>query len=340
MGVANDPKPLDGVRDLLDPRHLVVFAEVARSGSLASAAQALGWTQPAVAQHVNRLERDTGCALVIRNSRGVTLTEAGRSLATHADAITARLRAARADLSALTDLRAGRVRLAAFPSACATFVPAAIALLRERAPGLDIRLTEAEPDEARRLLAAGDVDLAVTFDYDNVPDASGQPARTPLFDDPILLVLPSGHPLAGRTDADLADAADQRWIAGCPRCRAHLTTAAASHGFLPDIRHSTDDYVVTQTLVSTGLGVALLPALALEAAHDPRVTTIGLCRHTPRRISLTHPADMPPSPATAAATTALIDVTRPRRTTTPPSRGTAGRERRGPDLSASRPSLA
>src|SRR5690242_9633989 len=108
-------------RDLLDPRRMLVFAQVARSGSLAGAAQSLGWTQQAVAQHFNRLERDAGCALVIRNSRGVTLTEAGRSLAGHADALTARLHAARADLTALSDLRAGRVRLAAFPSACATF---------------------------------------------------------------------------------------------------------------------------------------------------------------------------------------------------------------------------
>jgi DNA-binding transcriptional LysR family regulator len=309
----------DGGRDLLDPRRMLVFAQVARSGSLAGAAQTLGWTQQAVAQHVKRLERDTGCALVIRNSRGVTLTEAGRSLAGHAHALTARLRAARADLIALSDLRAGRVRLAAFPSACATFVPAAIALLQERAPGLDIRLTEAEPEQAHKLLATADVDLAVTFDYDNVPTESIHAAPTPLFDDPMLLVLPSGHPLTNRPDTNLADAADQRWIAGCPRCRTHLMTAAASQGFLPDIRHSTDDYVVTQTLVGAGLGVALLPALALEAARDPHVATLGLHRYSPRRINLTSPADTPASPATAAATTALIEVTAPRRAATPPT---------------------
>src|SRR6187549_193318 len=97
--------PEGGGADLIDPRRMLVFAEVARSGSLAGAAQALGWTQQAVAQHVKHLERDTGCALVIRNSRGVTLTEAGRSLAGHAHALTARLRAARADLMALSDLR-------------------------------------------------------------------------------------------------------------------------------------------------------------------------------------------------------------------------------------------
>jgi DNA-binding transcriptional LysR family regulator len=226
----------------------------------------------------------------------------------------ARLRAARADLVALSDLRTGRLRLAAFPSACATFVPAAIAVLHERAPGLDIRLTEAEPEQAHELLAGADVDLAVTFDYDNVPTESVRATATPLFDDPMLLVLPAGHPLTERIDPRLADAAHERWIAGCPRCRTHLLIAAAAQGFRPDIRHSTDDYVVTQTLVGAGLGVALLPALALEAARDPQVVTRGLHRHPPRRVSLTVPGDTPASPATLAVITALTEVTGPRRT--------------------------
>lgn len=183
----------DGERDLLDPRRLLVFAQVARCGSLAAAAHALGLTQPAVAQHVKRLERDAGCDLVVRTPRGITLTEAGRSLAGHADAVTARLRAAREDLIALTDLRAGRVRLAALPTACATFVPAALARLQAHTPGLDIRLTEAEPPQAHQLLAAGDVDLAVTFNYDNLPtDAS--PATTPLFDDRCCWYCPPDTP--------------------------------------------------------------------------------------------------------------------------------------------------
>ena len=220
--------PPDDVRALLDPRRLLVFAEVARSGSLAGAAQALGWTQPAVAQHVKRLEREAGCALVVRTSRGVTLTEAGRSLATHAEAMTARLRAARADLDALADLRAGRVRLAAFPSACATFVPAALALLQERSPGLDVRLTEAAPSEARRASRGGRRRPRRHVRLRRRARLLPGDGSTPLFDDPIRLVLPSGHRLADRAEADLADARDQRWIAGCPSCLAHLRTAAAA----------------------------------------------------------------------------------------------------------------
>ena len=134
----------------------------------------------------------------------------------------------------------------------------------------------------------------------------------------MLLVVPTGHPLGAKAgDVDLVDAADQRWIAGCPRCRTHLVTAAANQGFRPDIRHSTDDYVVTQTLVVAGLGVALLPALALEAAQDSQVRSIRLARHAPRRISLTGRADLPAGPATTAVREALIELTAARRGANP-----------------------
>jgi DNA-binding transcriptional LysR family regulator len=128
----------------------------------------------------------------------------------------------------------------------------------------------------------------------------------------MVLVVPAGHPLIDRVDAELADAAGERWIAGCPRCRVHLVTAAASQGFRPDIRHSTDDYVVTQTLVAAGLGVALLPALALEAAQTTGVATISLPRYPPRRISLNDRPGIPPSKAVQTAITALLKVTRDR----------------------------
>jgi DNA-binding transcriptional LysR family regulator len=300
----------------LDPRRLLVFAEVARRGSLAAAAQHLGWTQPAVAQHVKRLERDAGCALLVRTSRGVTLTEAGRALAEHATAITARLRAAREDLTALAELRAGRVRLAAFPSACATFVPAALSRLQAVAPGLDVRLTEAEPPQARRLLDDGDVDLAVTFAYPDVPEdpaATSAVDRAVLFEDELLLVLPAGSALGHRGQMTLGDAASEPWIAGCPRCRAHLLAAAAAAGFLPDIRHSTDDYVVTQTLVAAGVGVALVPALALEAADVPGVKAVPPQGSPPRTITLDRPADLPAGPSVRAVIDALLAVTAARR---------------------------
>ena len=115
---------------MLGTQRLRVFQQVCRSGSLAGAARALSYTQPAVAHHVAELEREVGTALVIRHGRGVRLTEAGTALAAHADAVLSRLAAAQEEVAAIAGLRAGRVRIAAYPTAAATLVPAALALLR------------------------------------------------------------------------------------------------------------------------------------------------------------------------------------------------------------------
>jgi DNA-binding transcriptional LysR family regulator len=126
-------------------------------------------------------------------------------------------------------------------------------------------------------------------------------------------VLPAGSALAARGDVTLRDAVTERWIAGCPRCRAHLLAAAAAAGFLPDIRHSTDDYVVTQTLVAAGLGVALLPALAIEAADVPGVSAVPPLGSPPRTVALDRAVDLPAGPSVLAVTDALLAVTAARR---------------------------
>src|SRR5688500_12347141 len=227
----------------LDPRRLLIFREVARRGSLSAAAVALGWTQPAVGQHLQRLERAIGLPLALRSTRGVTLTDAGVALLNHADALAARLAAADEEMSALRAMRAGRLRIAAFPSASATIVPPALARLSEVAPGLDVRLTEHEPPEARLAVLAGDVDSALMFEHPGDADRDAHPdlvSRT-LTDDPVFAVLPGDHALVTRTDAaagcDLAELAGERWVAGCARCRVHLLSLAAEAGFEPDVRH-------------------------------------------------------------------------------------------------------
>ena len=129
----------------------------------ARAARELGWTQPAVSQHLRALERSAGCALLLRGAGGVELTEPGRMLLARADALAVQLHMAEEELADLTALRRGRVRLAAYPSAAATLVPRAMAGLRARHPDIDVELTEAEPPEALALLLAGDADLALVF---------------------------------------------------------------------------------------------------------------------------------------------------------------------------------
>jgi len=299
----------DGIRPL-DPRRLLIFREVARRGSLSAAAVALGWTQPAVGQHLHRLERDLGLTLALRSSRGVTLTEAGNTLLVHADAVAARLLAAGEDMLTLTTLHGGRLRLVAFPSASALLVPPALVDLAQRAPDLDVRLTELEPPEARALVLAGEADLAVTFHYgDSDPDLHRDLVAVPLLDDPVVAVLPAAHPLAGRQDSPasikLSELADERWIAGCERCRSHLLDEAAAAGFTPDIRHSTDDYVVVQNLVGAGLGIALLPRLAVTAAPNRGIRVLNLVTDPMRHISVIARHEMTGTPSVRAAVQAV-----------------------------------
>jgi len=135
---------------MLDVTRLRVLVAVARCGSVTAAARALNYAQPSVSHHLARLEAETGTKLIQRAGRGIRLTDAGRLLAERAAEVIGRLDAAENELAAYTGLRAGRLRLAAFPSALGTIVPAAAALLREQQPGVDLRLTEAEPPEALR----------------------------------------------------------------------------------------------------------------------------------------------------------------------------------------------
>jgi DNA-binding transcriptional LysR family regulator len=292
----------------MDPRRLLIFGSVVRSGSLAAAARELGWTQPAVSQHVRALERELRLPLVVRGARGITPTEAGLALLAHADAISARLRAADAELAALADARAGTVRLAVFPTAGATMVPAALAELAREHPGVEVRLTDAEPPEALDLLVAGDVDAAIVFRYDDEPPPvpAGPLAEHALGEEPMLLVLPAGHRLAARRrPLRLADAAGERWVGGCVRCRDHLVRAAARAGFAPDVRHSTDDYLIVQSLVAAGLAVALLPEAALRAATRPGVEIRDVTGGGRRRTSLLHHPDAARLPALRALLAAL-----------------------------------
>jgi DNA-binding transcriptional LysR family regulator len=159
---------------MLDVTRLRVLVAVARYGSVTAAARALNYAQPSVSHHLARLEAETGIKLIQRAGRGIRLTDAGRLLAERAAEVIGRLDAAENELAAYTGLRAGRLRLAAFPSALGTIVPAAAALLRGKQPSIDLRLTEAEPPEALRMLRAGYVDVALVFRY--FPDGSGAEA--------------------------------------------------------------------------------------------------------------------------------------------------------------------
>jgi DNA-binding transcriptional LysR family regulator len=285
----------------LDARRVLLFRDVVRAGSLTAAARDLGWTQPAVSQHLQRLERDAGCPLLVRGPRGVVPTEAGRALLARADAVAGELRLAEEEVAALAGLRAGRVRLAAFPSAAAVLAPAAIALLTARFPGLEVSMTEAEPPGAMAAVRVDEADLALVFGHDGPPADHRELAWTPVLREPVHLVLPRDH-----RGTRLEELADEPWIAGCPRCRSHLVDRCAVAGFVPRVRYESDDYVMVQALVAQGLGVTSLPASALAAYRHPEVVVRDEPALGSRHVGLVHRAGAEQVPAIGALREVLV----------------------------------
>src|SRR3954470_7646149 len=195
---------------MLDVRRLKVLREVAARGSFSAAAESLSFTQSAISQHVAALERETGTRLVERSPRGVRLTDAGRALVSHADAIMARIADAEEELAAIAGLREGRLRLASFQSAGATLVPRAVAEFRERHPGVELAMIEAEPEEATDRLQAGDIELALVYDFEPIRSTlDDELDLTPLLHDPYDIILPKGNSLAEQKALRLADLADE-----------------------------------------------------------------------------------------------------------------------------------
>ena len=292
---------------MLDVRRLQMLRAVSREGSLSAAARALGYTQPAVSHHIARLEEEIGTALLTRFGRGVRLTDAGVALVDHADAVLSRLDAAEEEVAAIAGLRAGRVRLAAFASGSATLLAGALARLREAHPGVELTFVEAEPQDGLELLRAGETDLVLAFSYESVGERDGKDITTmPLLRDPSHAILPAAHPEAAEDGPiDLASLSGEAWIAGCERCRKHLLHVAADAGFAPRIDFETDDYLTVQSLVASGLGVSLLPALALVSARRDDVAVRPVAGRPARTIAAILPAAERRPPAVTAALAAL-----------------------------------
>jgi DNA-binding transcriptional LysR family regulator len=248
---------------MLDIRRLRVLHAVSVHGSVTAAAAALGYSAPAVSQQLAALEREVGMRLTERAGRGIELTPAAAILVAHTDALLARLDAAESDLAALRDQVAGRVTLAAFPSAAATIVATAWAALARSAPHVQLDLTEMEPDESLPAVLRGTTDVAVAHEYDVLPRP-----LDPLFErreltrDPVLLAVPASSPLAG--PVDLGRLAGQPFLA--PRantsCAEMIQRACARAGFVPRVVARATDFAVLLSLVAAGAGLTLVPELA------------------------------------------------------------------------------
>jgi DNA-binding transcriptional LysR family regulator len=265
---------------VIEARHLRVLRAVATTGSFSAAGRELGCTQPAVSQQMKALEASVGTPLLVRTGREMRLTQAGEALVRHAAGILAGLTAAEEEVAAIAGLRAGRVRLVSFPSGSSTLVPTALAALRADHPGTRVSLEEAEPPQSVEMLRDGDCDIALAFRYEGALGAEegewDDLVVRPLLTDRLVGLVPQGHRLARARSIGIGELAGESWIAGCPRCRGQLVRVCESAGFTPRIDFATDDYPAVVGLVGAGLGVAVLPELAVESVRPKGVRTVSV----------------------------------------------------------------
>jgi molybdate transport repressor ModE-like protein len=295
---------------MLDIRRMRVLREVAAHGSFSAAAKSLSYTQSAVSQHIAALERETGTQLIERRPRALRMTDAGQALVRHTEAIMSRLAEAEAELEAIAGLRAGRVRLAAFPSAGATLVPAAVAIFRERHPDVEVELAMEEPIDGAAGVRAGDYDLALSI-ADSVSHINEGLEAVPLLDDGLHVALPLDHPLAGRERVRLTDLREAMWLLGstgvCPD-RYVFLDACRRAGFEPAVAVRSDDYNAIQGFVASGVGVALVPELALVNVREDIVVRPLAGEAVCREILAVTTVGAAAAPATNAMLDALRDA--------------------------------
>ncbi|MFF3767679.1 LysR family transcriptional regulator [Streptomyces sp. NPDC001922] len=263
---------------MIDVQRLRVLRAVAEHGSFNRAATALHLTPSAVSQHVAALERSLGAQVVARSTRGVTLTPAGRIMVGAAESVAAELEYAQQQVDQLST---GRVQLtvATFTSGGRLLLPGAVTRLMAVHPRTVLHVREGEPEEVLPLVRRGAVDIALAYHFDGpLPVGPGPRSGlewTPLLEDPLHVVLPEGHRLAGSDVLALAELAAEPWVLGCLKTEAYLRRYAEGAGFAPEVRGTTTDYFFARSLVAAGMGISLIPSIAL-APEIPGLRTVPI----------------------------------------------------------------
>ncbi len=286
-----------------------MLVQVARQGSFSAAADALGYTQPAVSRQIATLEGEVGTQLVRRVPQGAVLTDAGLLLVERAEAILVNLASAEEELRQLAGLDGGRLRLASFASAAASIMPLAIARFRERHPAVELDIAMADPYESLPRLRTGELDFALS--HEALEDANDLRAGIDfvhLFDDPMYVALPVGHRFAEQPKLDLSAFATEPWMlattATCPDSRLFLRACHAA-GFEPQVAIQNDDYPAIIGFVAAGVGVALIPDMVSRNIRDDVVVRVLDPPPPPRPIFAALPADY-----CSTAARAMLDILR------------------------------
>lgn len=290
-------------------QQLRMLREVANRDTIAAAAAALGYTPSAVSQQLAGLERSTGVAVLERVGRNVRLTDAGRELVRHADALLAGLEAAQVALEQVNGEVRGQIDVTVYESVAATLLPRLLLRLAERHPELALRTRQLDPDLAIEELANGSVDLAFAIDYRHAPAPPRDDiVRCPILEDRFHLVVADDDPLAGPTVA-LSDLADRPFISSPPglSCGRCVVSACRDAGFEPNVAHQLDDYPTTLHLVAARQGVALVPDLGLVQPL-PGIRILGLEPALSRTVQLAYRTASAARPAIVAIRETLCDL--------------------------------
>ncbi|MYT94902.1 LysR family transcriptional regulator [Streptomyces sp. SID8359] len=292
---------------MLNLERLRTLDALARHGSVSGAAGGLHVTTSAVSQQMAKLEREVGQQLLARNGRGVRLTDAGRLLADHAARILSQVELAQSDIEAQRGEVVGQVTLSAFPTAARGLLPGTLTALRADHPELKVRTRELEPEQGLQAVLRGDVDVAVALDWSNkrLPVPGGL-SKVELLDDAPDIAMPAGHPLAGRSEVELEDFAQDEWVSWPEGefCYEWLMFTLRSRGIEPRISHLAGEHHTQLALIAAGFGVCVAPRLGRGPV--PEGVSLVPVRQTMRRhIHAVWRTDADRRPSVRAAVDAL-----------------------------------
>lgn len=260
---------------MLDHR-LTVLRTFAACGSVTAAAEALDYSPSAVSAQLRGLQADLGLRLVEKDGRGLRLTPAGRRLVEESDGLFTHWEGVRAALAADGGAEAEQLRLGGMSTATAALLAPVAVRLRAEAPGLGISIVEADPQRCFDLLLADRLDLAIVVSM-QASAGAGDPRyeRIALLDDPLDIMLPADHRLAGRESISLEEVGEEPWIAARPGTpyRALFIAAFTAAGTTPRVAHEVAEWDTEATLIEKGLGIGLVPRLA-RISSDYRVVRV------------------------------------------------------------------
>ncbi|MEV6054412.1 LysR family transcriptional regulator [Streptomyces sp. NPDC052107] len=246
-----------------DIRKLQILRTLRERGTVTATAEALHMTPSAVSQQLANLARQLGVPLLQAQGRRVRLTDAARLVLTHTEPVFKQLERTEAALAAYAQGEAGEVRVGAFPTSVPALVVPAVRALRDTHPGVSVRVREAEAAEAYDLLAAGEVDLALSLAAEAPSTADPRFTQVPLLADPLDVALPPDHPLASAPALTLTALAAESWIFGGSGPWSDITRRACeAAGFSPHQGHSASGWTAILAMVEAGMGVALVPRTA------------------------------------------------------------------------------